>query len=169
MQHVYVVYNAKYIYVVYNVIYIYAVYMCFHLADSCLFVMQMIFHSRPIAIVLLVDMVALLMYNFSGMCVTGTTPTLSLTLLVCSVKEQSCQALMHHVYSCPQAGISALLSCRKERKNRKDYAFRRQFNEKPSIISGFPGLLSCMSADAACGIENMHVLHVAVALASTHD
>ena len=33
--------------------------------------MQMIFHSKPIAIVLLVDMVALLMYNFSGMCVTG--------------------------------------------------------------------------------------------------
>lgn len=31
----------------------------------------MIFHSRPIAIVLLIDMVALLMYNFSGMCVTG--------------------------------------------------------------------------------------------------
>ncbi len=54
------------------------IYTCFHLADSCLSVMQMIFHSRPIAIVLLVDMVALLMYNFSGMCVTGTTPTLSL-------------------------------------------------------------------------------------------
>ena len=33
--------------------------------------MQMIFHSRAIALVLLVDMVALLMYNFSGMCVTG--------------------------------------------------------------------------------------------------
>ena len=51
---------------------------CLHLADSCVSVMQMIFHSRPIAIVLLVDMVALLMYNFSGMCVTGTTPRLSL-------------------------------------------------------------------------------------------
>jgi hypothetical protein len=47
-------------------------------ADSCVSVVQMIFHSRPIAIVLLVDMVALLMYNFSGMCVTGTTPRLSL-------------------------------------------------------------------------------------------
>lgn len=31
----------------------------------------MIFNSRPIAVVLLIDMVALLMYNFSGMCVTG--------------------------------------------------------------------------------------------------
>ena len=46
--------------------------------SPCLSVMQMIFHSRPIAIVLLVDMVALLMYNFSGMCVTGIAPTLSL-------------------------------------------------------------------------------------------
>lgn len=35
--------------------------------------LQMIFHSKPIAIVLLIDMVALLMYNFSGMCVTGET------------------------------------------------------------------------------------------------
>ena len=49
-----------------------------HLADSSLSLMQMIFHSRPIAIVLLVDMVALLMYNFSGMCVTGTTTRQSL-------------------------------------------------------------------------------------------
>ena len=38
------------------------------------YVLQMIFHSRPIAIVLLIDMVALLMYNFSGMCVTGKIP-----------------------------------------------------------------------------------------------
>lgn len=36
--------------------------------------LQMIFHSKPIAIVLLIDMVALLMYNFSGMCVTGRAP-----------------------------------------------------------------------------------------------
>ena len=49
-----------------------------HLADSSLSVTQMIFHSRPIAIVLLVDMVALLMYNFSGMCVTGITTRQSL-------------------------------------------------------------------------------------------
>jgi hypothetical protein len=33
--------------------------------------MQMITHSRVIATVLLVDMLALLMYNVSGMCVTG--------------------------------------------------------------------------------------------------
>ena len=43
---------------------------------------QMIFHSKPIAIVLLIDMVALLMYNFSGMCVTGEPlPTVSCMLL----------------------------------------------------------------------------------------
>ena len=44
--------------------------------------LQMIFHSRPIAIVLLIDMVALLMYNFSGMCVTGTA--LRLTCTACT-------------------------------------------------------------------------------------
>ena len=35
---------------------------------------------------------------------------------------------------------TALLTnaCQKEKK-RKDYAFRRQFNEKPSIIPGCPG------------------------------
>ena len=32
---------------------------------------QMIFHSAPLLIVLLVDMAALLAYNYSGMCVTG--------------------------------------------------------------------------------------------------
>ena len=44
--------------------------------------LQMIFHSRPIAIVLLIDMVALLMYNFSGMCVTGKA--LCLTCTACT-------------------------------------------------------------------------------------
>ena len=33
----------------------------------------MIFTSRTIATVLAIDMVALLMYNYSGMCVTGET------------------------------------------------------------------------------------------------
>ena len=32
---------------------------------------QMIFNSGPLLAVIIVDMVALLMYNFSGMCVTG--------------------------------------------------------------------------------------------------
>jgi len=32
-----------------------------------------------------------------------------------------------------------MLTDRKEKK-RKDYTFRRQFNEKPSIIPGCPGL-----------------------------
>lgn len=31
----------------------------------------MITHSKPIAVILLIDMLALLAYNFSGMCVTG--------------------------------------------------------------------------------------------------
>ena len=34
-------------------------------------VMQMLFHSAPLLIVILVDMAALLAYNYSGMCVTG--------------------------------------------------------------------------------------------------
>jgi len=40
--------------------------------------------------------------------------------------------------------------------NRKDYAFRRQFDEKPSIIPGFSGLvmldmfLACMMGEHAC-------------------
>ena len=34
------------------------------------------------------------------------------------------------------------------RKKRKDYAFRRQFNEKPSIIPGCPG----------SGIHTLHFL-----------
>lgn len=33
--------------------------------------MQMITHSRALPIVLLIDMFALLSYNFAGMCVTG--------------------------------------------------------------------------------------------------
>ena len=34
----------------------------------------MIFNSGPLLAVIIVDMVALLMYNFSGMCVTGEQP-----------------------------------------------------------------------------------------------
>ena len=34
---------------------------------------QMITHSRALPIVLLIDMFALLSYNFAGMCVTGET------------------------------------------------------------------------------------------------
>lgn len=33
--------------------------------------MQMLFNSGPLLTVIIIDMVALLMYNFSGMCVTG--------------------------------------------------------------------------------------------------
>ena len=36
--------------------------------------LQMIFNSGPLLAVIIVDMVALLMYNFSGMCVTGEQP-----------------------------------------------------------------------------------------------
>ena len=34
----------------------------------------MIFNSGPLLAVIIVDMIALLMYNFSGMCVTGEQP-----------------------------------------------------------------------------------------------
>ena len=34
----------------------------------------MIFNSAPLLAVIIVDMIALLMYNFSGMCVTGEQP-----------------------------------------------------------------------------------------------
>jgi len=37
-----------------------------------------------------------------------------------------------------RAAATALHRKKKEKK-RKDYAFRRQFNEKPSIIPGCPG------------------------------
>ena len=37
----------------------------------------MIFNSGPLLAVIIVDMVALLMYNFSGMCVTGEQPLFS--------------------------------------------------------------------------------------------
>ena len=39
-------------------------------------VLQMIFNSGPLLAVIIVDMIALLMYNFSGMCVTGEQPLL---------------------------------------------------------------------------------------------
>lgn len=32
---------------------------------------QMLFHSAPLLTVILVDMAALLLYNYAGMCVTG--------------------------------------------------------------------------------------------------
>lgn len=51
------------------------------LHENSLDTLHMIFHSRPIAIVLLVDMVALLMYNFSGMCVTGALGAVFRTVL----------------------------------------------------------------------------------------
>ena len=35
--------------------------------------LQMIFHSKTIGTILLIDMAALLMYNVAGMCVTGAT------------------------------------------------------------------------------------------------
>ncbi|KAL3147971.1 hypothetical protein ABBQ38_014266 [Trebouxia sp. C0009 RCD-2024] len=51
------------------------------LHENSLDTLHMIFHSRPIAIVLLIDMVALLMYNFSGMCVTGALGAVFRTVL----------------------------------------------------------------------------------------
>jgi len=33
------------------------------------------------------------------------------------------------------------ISCSRKRKKRKDYAFWRQFNEKPSMIPGCPGTM----------------------------
>ncbi len=41
------------------------------------------------------------------------------------------------------------------RKKRKDYAFRRQCNEKPSIITGCPGPRSCTQPT-----ESLKALHV---------
>ena len=38
-------------------------------------------------------------------------------------------------------------SCQmQQEKKRKDYAFRRQFNEKPSIMPGCPGPIAAMTA-----------------------
>ena len=35
-------------------------------------------------------------------------------------------------------------------KKRKDYAFQRQFNEKPSIIPGRPGYYDCIQGVCEC-------------------
>ena len=70
----------------------------------------------------------------------------------------------------PHAAMPAILLvfgfyCKRKEKKRKDYAFRRQFNEKPSIILGCPGsiakhpltaslqLLSCCQQYAAANIH----------------
>ncbi len=53
--------------------------------------------------------------------------------------------LYHHALAlgpaCPQPEI--MITARKEKK-RKDYAFRRQFDEKPNIIPGCPGMVKVM-------------------------
>lgn len=41
------------------------------LAERVCFAMQMLVHSAPLLTVILVDMAALLLYNYAGMCVTG--------------------------------------------------------------------------------------------------
>ena len=48
----------------------------------------------------------------------------------------------HRLHTNCTAGIAKKeIPCRKEKeKKRKDYAFRRQYNEKPSIIPGCPGI-----------------------------
>jgi hypothetical protein len=47
---------------------------------------------------------------------------------------------------------------RKKRK-RKDYAFRRQFNEKPSIILGCPGPMAYSTSCAVCALVLWERLH----------
>eukprot|EP00891_Asterochloris_glomerata_P001583 jgi/Astpho2/1583/Aster-07912 len=44
------------------------------LHEDTLDTLHMITHSKPIAVILLIDMLALLAYNFSGMCVTAEDP-----------------------------------------------------------------------------------------------
>ena len=62
--------------------------------NSAVCALQMIFHSRPIAIVLLIDMVALLMYNFSGMCVTGKAMCPACT--ACTPLHITCAAYLNN-------------------------------------------------------------------------
>lgn len=72
--------------------------------------LQMIFHSKAIAIVLLIDMVALLMYNFSGMCVTGIVqhcirPCVCMVMHTCkeavgtSLCVLQCSAMRCHLFA----------------------------------------------------------------------
>ena len=68
--------------------------------------LQMIFHSRPIAIVLLVDMVALLMYNFSGMCVTGEA--LHLACTACTALHIACAACINDSMCDRLVGVTGL-------------------------------------------------------------
>ena len=44
--------------------------------------------------------------------------------------------LHHHKSYCHKQSVNHSITCSK--KKRKDYAFRRQFNEKPGIIPGCP-------------------------------
>ena len=55
---------------------------------------QMLFNSGPLLAVIIIDMAALLMYNFSGMCVTGeragpATPVLD------TDRPSGCRAPLH--------------------------------------------------------------------------
>lgn len=43
--------------------------------------MQMVGHTRILAVLLLIQMIALLMYNFAGMCVTGELGAVFRTVL----------------------------------------------------------------------------------------
>ncbi len=54
----------------------------------------------------------------------------------CQVQQQFWLHTQEHT-SCPDAMLFHLLDLEKKRK---DYAFWRQFNEKPSIVPGCPDL-----------------------------
>jgi len=41
--------------------------------------------------------------------------------------------------SCHKLTAAAAAAAAEKKRKRKDYTFRRQFNEKPSIIPGCPG------------------------------
>jgi hypothetical protein len=55
------------------------------------------------------------------------------------VKVQSDTASHDHVFTDVTTGVNADIE-----KKRKDYTFRRQFNEKPSIIPGCPVCRYCI-------------------------
>ncbi len=52
---------------------------------------------------------------------------------------------------------NTLLPANLKEKKRKDYAFRRQFNEKPSVIPGCPGQQTCINCSVLASDHNQYV------------
>ena len=71
--------------------------------------------------------------------------------------NKSCQQLLVVVTDTPSCNVSSKAVSGHLLKKRKDYAFWRQFNEKPSITPGCPGIGPC-SMDVARNVYGLFKL-----------